>query len=205
MTTETKILKLAREVQADVVRRYREAGFDGYASRASRYRFDISKRMTACAGRCRYSRRTITLSLPIFSREENFEKCHETIRHELAHAAVGPRVQAHGRAWREADLLAGGRGTRCHNYNTLGLGRKTVRAKCTRCGHEIFVTKQMAKSIDRRGSDYRHRGGQRRCGGAIVVLKIERPKLAVAAETKTVEIEKRQPSFRAEADRRFND
>lgn len=57
------------------------------------------------AGSCRHSSRTITLSAPIIALN-SWQATLDTIRHELAHALVGPG-HAHDRVWQEMAVRLG--------------------------------------------------------------------------------------------------
>lgn len=73
------------------------------------------------AGRCRYGRwnetpgrsyGTIELSTPYLGVHGD-EEIMETILHEIAHALVGPKVQAHGAEWKKMARSIGSTGARC--------------------------------------------------------------------------------------------
>jgi predicted SprT family Zn-dependent metalloprotease len=81
------------------------------------------------AGCCRYNRRTISLSAPIIALN-SWQETLDTIRHEVAHALVGPG-HAHDQVWQEMAVRLGAQPkARCTS--------KTPRARyqlfCMRCG-----------------------------------------------------------------------
>lgn len=74
-------------------------------------------RAVSRAGCCNYRSRTISLSLPIFTIEQNREEALDTILHEVAHALAG-RAAGHGPRWREVAVAVGARPERCHSLAT---------------------------------------------------------------------------------------
>lgn len=78
-------------------------------------------RATKRAGCCHYSKRTITLSRSI-TRLNDWSEVGDTVRHEIAHALVGPGV-GHRRAWKAMAVKVGATPQRCYDSNkvkTLG-------------------------------------------------------------------------------------
>lgn len=69
------------------------------------------------AGCCHHGTKTITLSRPIFTLEENRENARNTLLHEIAHALVGAG-EGHGPRWRAQARALGIRPERCHNMPT---------------------------------------------------------------------------------------
>lgn len=60
------------------------------------FRWDRSVRRAGC---CKYDKRQITLSRPIFEIEANRDEAIDTFLHEIAHALAGPTA-GHGPTWR---------------------------------------------------------------------------------------------------------
>lgn len=59
-------------------------------------------------GYCDYMRNTLAFSTFFFNQENAREMFLNTVRHEMAHAIVGPLVKAHGSEWRAACRRLGG-------------------------------------------------------------------------------------------------
>lgn len=89
--------------------------------------------MSKVAGRawCRENRVSFNLTLAA----ENPETFHETVCHEVAHLVtrkVFPNArQSHGPEFKHVDIELGGRGTRCHSYDTTSVKREVVRKYVT--------------------------------------------------------------------------
>ncbi|HHW82300.1 MAG TPA: sprT domain-containing protein [Actinomycetales bacterium] len=91
-----------RDVQELAAAEMRRAGLEGTWV----YRWDHARRR---AGTCRYATNTITLSKPLMALYERAEVL-EVIRHELAHAIVGPG-HGHDAVWRAMARSLGAKGT----------------------------------------------------------------------------------------------
>jgi predicted SprT family Zn-dependent metalloprotease len=61
-------------------------------------------------GVCKYRPKRIELS---YYALDDLKAAENTLRHEVAHAIVGPTVKSHGREWRHAALAIGCDGQRC--------------------------------------------------------------------------------------------
>jgi predicted SprT family Zn-dependent metalloprotease len=94
-------LEIARLRAEKLMSRY---GLDGWT-----FGFDRAVRR---AGACHYSRRQITLSRSITELNQ-WSDVEDTIRHEIAHALVGPRVRAHGPEWKTMAIKVGATPQRC--------------------------------------------------------------------------------------------
>lgn len=92
--------------------------------------FDNAKRRF---GQCRYSRRQISLSAPIVALNDA-KHVEATIRHEIAHALVGPG-HGHDEVWRAMAIKCGDDGERCYDPN-VETPPAAWSAKCSRCGLE---------------------------------------------------------------------
>lgn len=87
-------------------------------------------------GRCSYVRKTISLSikLVVLNRDEDVE---DTIRHEIAHALIGPGF-GHGHVWKAKARAIGARPRACA---TAAEGKRTLQgsivATCWTCGNVV--------------------------------------------------------------------
>jgi predicted SprT family Zn-dependent metalloprotease len=129
--------------------------------RLARARFKISERMTSSGGTATVGGKNtglVKLSGPIARNEGNTEAdLRNTIRHELAHIAVGAG-QGHGPVWKRQSLAYGCTGSRTHSMACAPTKRRarfdwTVSCAC--CGHEIGTLRNrttVAKWIGNRRS-----------------------------------------------------
>ena len=137
--TDQNILSIAREelsaAKAKTTGENRE--------RLERAYFQISNRMTssggsACVGGPNTGR--VKLSGPIFRDEANSEQdLRNTVRHELAHIAVG-RGHGHGPVWKRQAKALGCTGDRCHQMVVAQSSRRARfdwDVSCSSCGHQI--------------------------------------------------------------------
>ncbi len=92
------------------------------------FKFDRAKMRFGC---CDWQRRTITLSLPmvLLNKEKDVAA---TIRHEIAHALVGPN-HGHDRVWRAMAIRCGDDGGRCYD-ETIATPEARYVATCPGCG-----------------------------------------------------------------------
>lgn len=114
-----------------------------YYSRLKAYRIVLNPRLTRTYGYCRYGRRQIDLSVPL-SEVNDREYVQNTIRHEFAHALVGPGASAHGTAWKKACTLTGANPIRCYDRKVQSPPRWA--AFCRECGTHVgnYRTKDRA-------------------------------------------------------------
>lgn len=102
------------------------------------FEFDNARRRN---GICRFSTKTIGLSVHFATRNSK-EQVEETLRHEIAHAKVGPG-HGHDHVWKEMAIKCGSFGERCtgmaESERTEALG-SVVRSEgpykldCPKCG-----------------------------------------------------------------------
>jgi predicted SprT family Zn-dependent metalloprotease len=85
-------------------------------------------------GRCCYRTQTISLSEPLVRRNGR-EEVEETIRHEIAHALVGPG-HGHGRVWKQMAVACGARAERCYSADRVAAPAAPWIGTCPRCKHE---------------------------------------------------------------------
>tara|TARA_R110002167_G_scaffold143958_2_gene333736 strand:- start:62872 stop:63390 length:519 start_codon:yes stop_codon:yes gene_type:complete len=142
-----EILSIARqELQAAKDSATKGENFD----RLNQAHFQISNRMTSSGGSACVQGKNVgrvKLSGPIFRDEANSESdLRNTIRHELAHIAVGPG-HGHDAVWKREAKRMGCTGDRCHQ---MVVAQSTRRARfdwmasCSSCGHEIGVLRNRA-------------------------------------------------------------
>tara|TARA_R110000850_G_scaffold272752_3_gene408256 strand:+ start:5550 stop:6065 length:516 start_codon:yes stop_codon:yes gene_type:complete len=111
--------------------------------RLLRARFQISNRMTSSGGTATVggpNTGLVKLSGPIFRDEANSEDdLRNTIRHELAHIAVG-RGHGHGPVWKRMAKHLGCTGDRCHTMVTAqakARPRFDWLLSCSSCGAKV--------------------------------------------------------------------
>jgi len=115
----------------------------------------LSGRLTSSAGNACPKRKQIGLSIPIFSLKENREEYRNTVLHELAHIIAGPKVQSHGKEWRDIFIELGGNGKRTHQMRARGRHHRHM-IQCEQCGTDIEVSTRMKNSIAKGRRDYIH-------------------------------------------------
>ncbi len=157
VSNENPLLEQAQSILEEVRDR-----FPGYRRALDGTEIRISKRLTRSAGNACPKSRTIGLSEPIFSVDENRTLFRNTVLHELAHVIVGPEVQAHGHEWRNTFLQIGGNGERCHQMRARGQHHQH-QAHCEKCQEIVEVGSRIFNRIGKGSRDYRHIG----CGGVI--------------------------------------
>lgn len=91
--------------------------------------FDSSTRRF---GLCDYQSKTISLSWKLVSLNDEREVS-KTIRHEIAHALVGPG-HGHNSVWRAMDVRCGGDGRRCYSSENVATPDARWEATCFSCG-----------------------------------------------------------------------
>lgn len=94
------------------------------------FRFDRASRRF---GQCSYRNHTISLSRPLVLLNDT-SKVESTIRHEIAHAIVGPS-HGHDDVWRRMAIACGDNGERCYGAEVLTPTAQYV-ATCPKCGKE---------------------------------------------------------------------
>ena len=80
------------------------------------WNYEISKRITKAGGYTYYTKKIIRLGYKYIHRATKKE-LKDTILHEIAHALVGHKVQAHGKIWKSKAIEIGCSGNRCHYTN----------------------------------------------------------------------------------------
>ena len=133
-----------------------------------RFRFETA---TSRAGICRYTTRTIALSVSYVLRAP-WNDIRDTLLHEVAHAIVGPG-HAHDAVWQTAARRIGCTAKRC---STVTRSRKRWIGKCPRCRDPWFRQRLTAK--------VRQRSISPRCRSRIVwrINARERPLTAAPHE-----------------------
>ena len=131
-----------------IARQELTAAIDGATNGENRDRlsgahFQISNRMTTSGGSACVQGKNVgrvKLSGPIFRDEANSESdLRNTIRHELAHIAVGPG-HGHDAVWKREAKRMGCTGDRCHQMVVAQSSRRARfdwTASCSSCGHVI--------------------------------------------------------------------
>jgi predicted SprT family Zn-dependent metalloprotease len=168
--TDQNILAIARQELT--------AAIDGATNGENRDRltvahFQISNRMTSSGGSACVQGRNVgrvKLSGPIFRDEANSESdLRNTIRHELAHIAVGPG-HGHDAVWKREAKRMGCTGDRCHQMVVAQSSRRARfdwTVTCPTCGHELGTLRNratVAKWIGNRQS--------RCCGSPLAARKV---------------------------------
>lgn len=131
-------------VRADCVARLRSAQMDPAADRVEAASVVWSGRLRTTAGFARLRRNRVELSWSLLA--DHPERVEATLRHEFAHIADG--INHHGASWVEIDLLLGGTGKRCHNYEVRRPAPvPVVMARCLACSAKIPLTNRGLKKI----------------------------------------------------------
>ena len=118
--------------------------------------FDFDRAKGRC-GQCSYSPKLITLSYH-FVRLNDQPIILDTILHEIAHALVGPQIDAHGWIWRQKCILIGGDGNRLCTDAVMPAGK--LIANCPSCNkvyslhrapkaHRYFWCKDCGEDVGR--------------------------------------------------------
>ena len=109
-------LKLGREL-------LNEFGLDDW-------KFDLSNEKVTL-GRCDHSKKLITFST--YYLHEDMSEIEETIRHEIAHALVGP-LHGHDWIWRQKCLEVGAKPERLAGEEVQTRAQPNYMIECTGCG-----------------------------------------------------------------------
>jgi predicted SprT family Zn-dependent metalloprotease len=102
------------------------------------YRYAKTRRFL---GRCYFHQKVIEISIyHIFSPGANYL---DTIKHEIAHALVGPKIQAHGKEWKLMAASIGAFPRACAYKSSMIYHR--YKANCPNCGQEFHRNKKPRK------------------------------------------------------------
>lgn len=96
-----------------------------------RFRFDSARRRF---GQCSYRDRVISLSKYLVAINGR-SQVEDTIRHEIAHAVIGPG-HGHGYKWKQSAVACGASPVRCYDSETVSAPQKPFVGKCPSCGVE---------------------------------------------------------------------
>ncbi|MEC9475563.1 MAG: SprT-like domain-containing protein [Planctomycetota bacterium] len=154
---EEYLLQQATAILEDVRR-----DFPHYRSALEGTDIRISRRLTRSAGNACAKSRTVGISAPIFTVEENRPQFQNTVLHELAHVIAGTRARAHGSRWRSIFIEIGGNGERCHEMRAKGQHFRH-QAHCQKCGSQVEVGSRVWNRLRAGSRDYFHQG----CRGMI--------------------------------------
>lgn len=121
-------------MQPTLVRTLAQALIDDYADLAG-WSVEFSDRAIRTLGLCVYRRKVIRLSRSLVELNEPATIA-EVVRHEIAHARVGPG-HGHGPVWRRMALLVGAKPVRCARDVVLPPGRWA--ATCPTCQRAFFL------------------------------------------------------------------
>lgn len=94
--------------------------------------FEVSTRAKRRLAATKYDKQTISLSAWLLDNHDE-ERILLTVRHELAHAILGPGY-GHGDRWRELCLRIGGDGKRLVREDLEGQPEYRYHAVCEECG-----------------------------------------------------------------------
>lgn len=111
------------------------------------WRFEVNNRSNRRLGMCSYRKKTIQLSSWVLDRCPHYAE--NTIRHEVAHALVGPG-NGHGQVWKRAAKQMGARPETCTNVPLDLRAPYKWMLECPRC---LWVG----------GGSYRKRSSSYRC------------------------------------------
>ena len=167
MKTLDELMQEARTILADVRDICHEAGEVEWLERLVGVKFLWNPRLRSTVGYCKYSTPAVIEFNPrVFSIKENQDRYFDdTVRHELAHAAVGSG-NGHNYVWKNAAQTLGAIPSECIQGEVDGaIHRRQKRhlAECSRCKVELPLTAVRANRIRRGQRTYSHRS----CGGEI--------------------------------------
>ncbi len=121
---------------------YRAAGDTAAIRNLRGVVFRLNGRLTTTAGMARYRRGEpgiVELSPKLFGQEEATEaQAINTLRHEIAHIAVGPG-HGHDRVWKASARRIGCDAERCHTMAAAKRvrRRRMVHVDCPKCGYRL--------------------------------------------------------------------
>lgn len=95
------------------------------------------------AGICRYSRKTIQLSIHFVQRNSD-EEITDTILHEIAHAIAGYKA-GHGPEWKAVCRRIGAKPIRCYDSEKVDMPKGKYSAKCPSCAKEFTKHKKVTR------------------------------------------------------------
>lgn len=85
----------------------------------------------------------VRFSIPLFSRATVAQR-NQTVVHEVCHIVslheahlAGKTISVHGKEWKTLMLMVGANPKRCHEVDTLGLGKKVIQGKCSCKTHSL--------------------------------------------------------------------
>lgn len=154
---EEDLLEQAKEILEEV-----RKDFPHYRSALETTEIRISRRLTRSAGNACAKTRTVGISAPIFTVDENKPQFRNTVLHELAHVIAGENARAHGSRWRNIFIEIGGNGERCHQMRAKGQHNRH-QALCLKCDSEVEVGTRVWNRLEGGSRDYFHQG----CGGMV--------------------------------------
>jgi predicted SprT family Zn-dependent metalloprotease len=105
----------------------REHGLDDW-----KFVLDNSKRRV---GECRYHKREIGLSIWFLEKSSEAE-IEDTIKHEIAHALVGPDVKSHGDEWKAKAVEVGAKPRALAGEEAVSSAKPNYVMRCPSCGRE---------------------------------------------------------------------
>lgn len=127
----------------DLIAEFNEL-LDQFGLRERGWTAHVNERMTRTYGICRYRSRRVEISWQI-ARLNGRESNLDTIRHEVAHAIVGPGC-GHGPKWKEACELTGARPVRCYSGDEVATPEGRWLATCEACGENVGTRARAPKS-----------------------------------------------------------
>jgi predicted SprT family Zn-dependent metalloprotease len=95
-------------------------------------------------GAAHYSPKQITMSLYLVYMNERSE-VEETIRHEIAHALLGPGY-GHSHAWKVVAKLVGSTGSRCYSHENVLSPKGRLTATCSTCSRIYHRHRQVKRN-----------------------------------------------------------
>lgn len=116
------------------------------------WKLEFDARPKRRLGQTRYATRTIGLSTQ-YVRLNTWEQVRTTVRHEAAHALVGPGY-AHGPVWKRKARELGVNATHCNRSSDLVMPATNIRVICPVHGDINTGRTRMPKA----GARYKHNG-----------------------------------------------
>lgn len=114
--------------------------------------FVIDERPRKRVGQCRYRKREIGLSAWAVDSTMPMDEIEDTIRHEIAHALVGPG-HGHDGFWKRMAENCGATPEACASIDEDHLPEPLWRGTCQRCGY-VFTRHRLKRRWRKDGNSY---------------------------------------------------
>jgi SprT protein len=108
------------------------------------FQWDSAKRRL---GACKYSKKQITVSRPLFDALKVKHDALDTILHEIAHAIAGSAA-GHGPKWQKVAREIGAKPERCYDSTAIDHTKVDYKytAVCPKCNYSVHYNRQWKRS-----------------------------------------------------------